>query len=102
MKMEIMLLTNPNSATIGRRIPWTTNWNKLLGSPNSPDLKWKGHEVPWISSELESLKISANEILAMVKISTIYTTIDILATICTLILFNLIAIDAVVNIKTGS
>ena len=93
--MEIMLHTNPNSATIGRKIPWITNWNNLLSSTSSsPDWNLRKHEVFWISSELESLIISPNEILAMVKISTTYT-IDILATICTLILFNLIAIDVV-------
>ena len=100
--MEITLLTNPNSATIGKRIPLATNWNKLLGSPNFPDRKWKGHGgVSWFWSEVESLKVSQCEILTMVKISAIFT-IDILAKICALILFNLIAIDVFVNIKKGS
>ena len=87
MKMEIMLHTNPNSATIGRRIPCIINWNNLLSSPNSPDRKWRKHEVSWISSKRESLTISPSESLAMVKISII-CTLDILTTICTIILFN--------------
>ena len=75
--MEIMLPTNPNRATIGRRIPCTTNWNMFVLPFTNCDRKWKGHSS--ISSELESFKLSPTEKLAMVKIN-ITCTADILKT----------------------
>ena len=91
-----MLHTNPNSATIGRKIPWITNWNNLVSSTSSsPDWNLRKHEVFWISPKLESLRISPTESLAMVKISII-STLDILTTI-TLNIFNLVSTVDVAN-----